>query len=292
MRYSASYLALIAIVCLAGASQIHAQVVGQPYRLNDKEVERILTRIENQTKTFRKSLDRSLDRSRLNGTHREDDINGLMKAFEDQTKHLRDRFKDHKSVAADVEAVLDRAASIDAFMVRQRLSGRAQEDWSALRGNLDELAQAYNVSWRWGGPVSLSDERVAYPAAGGGPLPYRLTDREVEQILDRIERQSDRFRSSLDSSLDRSRLDGTRREDDINAFIKDFNDEVKRLHDRFSDHKSVAADVQSVLDRANRIDEFMSRNRVDGRAREDWSRLRSNLDELSQAYSVDWRWRY
>lgn len=292
MRYSASYLVLIAIVCLAGASQIRAQVVGQPYRLNDKEVERILTRIENQTKTFRKSLDRSLDHSRLNGTHREDDINGFMKAFEEQTKHLRDRFKDHKSVAADVQAVLDRAASIDAFMVRQRLSGRAEEDWSALRGNLDELAQAYNVSWRWGGPVSLSDERVAYPAAGGGPLPYRLTDREVEQILDRIERQSERFRSSLDSSLDRSRLDGTRREDDINAFIKDFNDEVKRLHDRFSDHKSVAADVQSVLDRAARIDEFMSRNRIDGRAQEDWSRLRANLDELSQAYSVDWRWRY
>lgn len=291
MKYSASYLALIAIVCLAGASQIHAQVVGQPYRLNDKEVERILTRIENQTKTFRKSLDSSLDRSRINGTRREDDINASMKAFEEQTKHLRDRFKDHKSVAADVQAVLDRAAAIDAFMARQHLRGRADEDWSALRGNLDELAQAYNVAWRWGGPVSLSDERVAYPA-GGGTLPYRLTDREVEQILDRIERQSERFQSSLDSSLDRSRLDGTRREDDINAFIKDFNDEVKRLHDRFSDHKSVAADVQSVLDRANRIDEFMSRNRVDGRAREDWSRLRANLDELSQAYSVDWRWRY
>jgi DNA repair exonuclease SbcCD ATPase subunit len=278
-------------ICLAGASRIQAQVVGQAYRLNDKEVERILTRIENQTKTFRKSLDSSLDRSRLNGTNREDDINGFMKSFEDQTKHLRDRFKDHKSVATDVEAVLDRAAAIDAFMVRQRLSGRAEEDWSALRGNLDELAQAYNVSWRWGGPVSLSEERVAYPA-GGGALPYRLTDREVEQILDRIERQSERFQSSLDSSLDRSRLDGTRREDDINAFIKDFNDEVKRLHDRFSDHKSVAADVQSVLDRAARIDEFMSRSRVDGRAREDWSRLRTNLDELSQAYSVDWRWRY
>src|ERR1043165_2824565 len=158
-------------------------------------------------------------------------------------------------------------------MARQHLRGRAEEDWSALRGNLDELAQAYSVAWRWGGPVSLSDERVSYPA-GGGTLPYRLTDREVEQILDRIERQSERFQSSLDSSLDRSRLDGTRREDDINAFINDFNDEIKRLHDRFSDHKSVAADVQSVLDRANRIDEFMSRNRVDGRAREDWSRLR------------------
>lgn len=297
MRFSASYLALAVFVCLAGAvSQINAQVVGQPYRLNDKEVERILTRIENQTKTFRKSLDRSLDRSRLNGTNREDDINGFMKSFEDQTKHLRDRFKDHKSVAADVEAVLDRAAAIDSFMVRQRLSGRAEEDWSALRANLDELAQAYNVSWRWGGPVSLREGPNSYPVGrdsypvGGGALPYRLSDREVEQILRRIERQSDRFKSALDSSLDRSRLNGTDREDDINAFIKDFNDEVKRLHDRFSDHKSVAADVQSVLDRAARIDDFMYRNRAARSAQDEWVTLRANLDELSQAYSVDWRW--
>lgn len=290
MRYLASYLALAVFLCLAGAaSQIQAQVVGQPYRLNDKEVERILTRIENQTKTFRKSLDRSLDRSRLNGTNREDDINGFIKAFEDQTKRLRDRFKDHKSVAADVQSVLDRAADIDRFMVRQRLSGRAEEDWSALRGNLDELAQAYNVSWRWGGPVSLSEGPNSYPV-GGGALPYRLTDREMEQILDRIERQSERFQSSLDSALDRSRLNGTNREDDINEFMRQFNDEVKRLHDRFSDHKSVAADVQSVLDRAARIDNFMYRNRVARGAQDEWARLRANLDELSRAYSVDWRW--
>jgi DNA repair exonuclease SbcCD ATPase subunit len=291
MRFSASYLFIAAFLCLAAASQIHAQVVGQPYRLSDKEVERILTRIENQTKTFRKSLDSSLDRSRLNGTHREDDINGFIKGFEEQTKHLRDRFKDHKSVAADVQSVLDRAADIDGFMTRQRLSGRAEEDWSALRGNLDELAQAYNVSWRWGGPVSLSDGPNSYPISGGGALPYRLTDREVEQILRRIEQQSERFQSSLDSSLDRSRLNGTQQEDDINAFIKDFNEEVKRLHDRFADHKSVAADVQSVMDRAARIDEFMDRNRAARRAADEWARLRANLDELSQAYSVDWRWR-
>jgi len=304
MKYSASYFALaaaICLICLTGTTT-QAQVVGQPYRLNDKEVERILTRIENQTKTFRKSLDSSLDRSRLNGTHREDDINSFMKAFEDQTKHLRDRFKDHKSVAADVQAVLDRAAEIDGFMTRQRMSGRAEEEWSALRGNLDELAQAYNVSWRWGEPVSssdrpLSDRRVVdgpvvYPS-GGGALPYRLSDREVEQILRRIERQSDRFKSSLDSSLDRSRLNGTQREDDINAFVKDFNEEVKRLHDRFKDHKSVAADVQSVLDRAARIDEFMANRRLGlSKAGEECAMLRANLDELSQAYTVDWHWRY
>jgi archaellum component FlaC len=288
MRYAASYFVTAALLCLAAASHVHAQVVGQPYRLSDKEVGRIINRIEDQTKTFRKSLDAALDRSRVNGTNREDNINAFVKSFEEQTKRLHDRFDDHKSVAADVEAVLDRAAAIDNFMARQRLGGRAEEDWSALKTSLDELAQAYNVSWRWGGPVSLTGGGSTLPY--GNQLPYRLTDKEVEQILHRIERQSERFKSSLDSALDGSRLNGTEREDDVNEFIKQFNDEVKRLHDRFDEHKSVAADVQSVLDRAARIDNFMSRRRLNRKAEEEWSRLKANLDELSQAYGLDWRW--
>jgi archaellum component FlaC len=284
-----TYFLTVALVCLGAASQLHAQIVGQPYRLSDKEVGRMINQIENQTKTFRKSLDNALDHSRVNGSRREDDINSFVKAFEEQTKRLHDHFDHHKSVAADVEAVLDRAAAIDNFMSRQRLRERAENDWSTLRGNLDELAQAYNVAWRWNGPVS-SIAPVTGPVAGS-ELPYRLNDKDVERILHRIEDQSHRFKSSLDSALDRSRLNGTRREDDINEFIKQFDNEVKRLHDRFSDHKSVAADVQLVLDSAARIDEFMARRQVGGRADDDWSRLKADLDELSQAYSVDWRWR-
>ena len=285
MRYTALYLLTVAFMCLAAASQLHAQVVGQPYRLSDKEVGRMIKQIEDQTRTFRKSLDNALDHSRVNGSRREDDINSFVKAFEEQTKRLHDHFDHHKSVAADVQAVLDRAAGIDSFMARQRLRERAENDWFTLRGSLDELARAYSVEWRWNGPVT-SVEPV-----NESPLPYRLNDKDVEQILHRIEDQSHRFKSSLDSALDKSRLNGTRREDDINEFIKQFDNEVKRLHDRFSDHKSVAADVQLVLDSAARIDDFMARRQVGGRAEDDWSRLKANLDELSQAYSVDWRWR-
>jgi DNA repair exonuclease SbcCD ATPase subunit len=280
MRISKTVL-WIAFICIAATTRAQGQVLGQPYRLSDKEVERIIKRIENQTKSFRKSLDSALDRSRVNGTRREDDINSFIKAFEEQTKRLHDRFDDHKSVAADVESVLNRASEIDAFMYRQRLDGRAEEDWAALKASLDELAQAYNVSWRWGG-VGLT------PATGD--VPYRLNDKEIEQILRRIEQQSERFRSRLDSALDKSRLEGTRREDDINAYIKEFNDEVKRLRDRFEEHKSVAGDVQAVLDRAARIDEFMSQRRLSGDAQEEWVRLKANLDQLAQAYSVSWRW--
>lgn len=288
MRIKIKLIALVFVMtCLGTVTRTQAQVLGQPYRLSDKEVERILHRIEDQANDFRRSLDDALDRSRLNSTNREDDINDFIKNFEEQTKRLHDRFDDHKSVAADVEAVLNRAADIDQFMRRQRLSQKAQNDWSVLRASLDELAAAYNVTWRWAGVAVLAPTTVITGTTVG--LPYRLSDKEVEQILHRIERQSGKFRDSLDSALDRSRLDDTDREDDINAFVKQFDQEVKRLHDRFDEHKSVAADVQAVLDRAARIDGFMRRGLTE-KAQNEWSALRANLDQLANAYNVVWRW--
>lgn len=286
------FVASVICVCAALlASTAKAQVIGQPYRLSDSEVEKIIRRIEQQSDRFRSSLDDALDKSRFNGSNREDDINSFIKDFYEQTKRLRDRFDDRKSASADVEAVLNRAARIDDFMRRNRISSKAQDDWSTLRGNLDELASAYNVSWRWDG-YSVAPGIVSPSGTTVAGVPYRVSDKEVERILRRIEEQSDRFRSALDSSLDRSRLDGTRDEDDINRFVKEFYEGTKTLRDRFDDHKSTSADVQAVLDRAASIDSFMRRNRMrNGNATREWERLRGNLDELAQVYNVTWQWR-
>lgn len=276
------------------SAPIQGQVVGEPYRLNDKQVERILHSIEQQSDRFRSSLDSALDKSRFNGTNREDDINSFVKDFYKQTKNLRDRFNSHKSTSPDVQSVLDGAARIDGFMRRYPLTARAQEDWTALKANLDELASAYNVSWRWGEySNNYPATRPDYPVgAVVGDVPYRVSDKEVERILHRIEQQSDKFKSTLDSALDKSRFDGSRQEDDINRFVKEFYEQTKKLRDRFNDHKSTGADVQSVLDRASSIDSFMTRNRLrKNNVDKEWYQLKGNLDELARVYNVTWRWR-
>ena len=266
-----------------------------PHRQDDKDVEKILKRVEQQSDHFKSSLNSALDKSRLNGSHREDDINSFVKDFYAETKRLRDRFDSHKSTAPDVSAVLERAARIDEFMLRNPLSSRAQDDWSTLKSNLDELSAAYNVSWRWG------EYQPAYPGPSTtnptgstvSGMPYRISDREVEKILRSMEQQSDRFRSALDSSLDKSRFNGSRQEDDINRFVKDFYEDTKKLRDHFDHHKSTSADVQSVLDRAASIDSFMRRNRLrKEKALREWTQLRGNPDELAQVYNVNWQWRY
>lgn len=270
------------LIGTALAPNAAAQIPDQPYRISDREVANLLDQIKKESSTFRNSLKDALNKSRFDRTGRENDINAYVKDFEEQTKRLDDNFDNHKSTVADVDSVLTRAARIDAFMSRYPLTSRAQGDWSALRADLNRLAVTYNVSWRWGSELDPSVSN----------LPYRITDKEVEELIHRIESQSDTFRKSLDAALDRSRLNNTRREDDINAFVKEFYKETKLLHDNFDHHKSTANDVRTVLDRAAQIDQFMRRNRLrnDREALRDWSQLRGLLNELAGVYNVTWRW--
>jgi alkylhydroperoxidase/carboxymuconolactone decarboxylase family protein YurZ len=275
-------LATRIIATLAAVSGIaQAQTYQRAYRLTDSQVEQIIHSVERNAKAFRSSLDHSLDRSRLDGSNREDNINDFIKDFEEATKQLHDRFDSHQSVAADVQNVLDRGARIDQFMRRNALDQRTQRDWTATRTDLESLANAYAVTWMWPG---------TYPMPGARREPARINDRQVERLLRRTENDTEDFRQSLDRALDRSRLDGTNREDNINQFVSDFKEMTKQLRDRFDGHTSVTADVESVLTRAQRINDFMRRHQLDRNSQRDWAKVRNGLDQLARAYSVGWSW--
>ena len=119
---------------------------------------------------------------------------------------------------------------------------------------------------------------------------YRLTEKEMKALLERIERGADRFRNSLGKMLDASAIDDTKAEDNINHFVKEFEAATDHLKQRFDDDHSAAGDVEEVLRRAARIDGFMMRRGMNSRAQEDWAGLRRNLDELATAYNVSWNW--
>jgi hypothetical protein len=244
-------------------------------RMSEQEMKNLLERIEKGADRFRESVGKGLDRSRLDDTKTEDNINQYIKDFEQATDRLKSRFDDDSSATSTVEEVLRRAANIDNFISRSRVSPRAESDWRQLRGDLDELARAYNVAWTWEGLTST---------------PHRVDDKGVRRILDRMARDADRFRKSLDHSLDKSRLDDTRAEDEINAFVKDFGKATERLEDHFSSKRTAGDEVEDVLKRAAAIDAFLRNHRMTERALDDWMSLRRDLDELAQAYTVTWSW--
>ncbi len=270
IRYLAAIPAVISLAGLFTAAQAQ-----RPYRLSEQEVKNLLDRIEKGADRFRASVEDALDKSRSDNTGTEFSINHFMKDFEAATDRLEQRFDDNRSAAGLVEEVLRRAILIDSFMTRQPLTRRAQDDWMQLRGGLDELSRAYNVYWTWTGDMTRA---------------YRLSDKQVESLLERIENNAALFRNSLDGALDRSRLDSTNAEDNINQFVKDFEAATDRLEDRFDNKQSAAGDAEEVLNRARRIDNFMSRHLLTTNAQSDWGNLRGDLNELALAYRVAWRW--
>jgi hypothetical protein len=192
---------------------------GQPYRLADAQLDALLRRISNESDRFRADLGTALDRSRYDNTRAEDNINKFVSDFADATSQLRSRFDARRSVADDVQGVLRQATYIDDFMRRHSLGYRATNDWSALKGDLNQLASAYSLTWNWdvnslpnataGGNVfgsggynrggygrltgtyrldaSMSDNANAVADRAVRGLPYNDRQRVHDQIMRRLE---------------------------------------------------------------------------------------------------------
>jgi hypothetical protein len=112
-------------------------------------VREIIRDLESDTDNFKGSLDNALDHSRMNGTRAEDEINDYVKQFEAATDRLRDRAEDREHAPNLAREVLNRGRSINVFMRRHRLGGRAESDWARVRNDLNRLANSYYINWRW-----------------------------------------------------------------------------------------------------------------------------------------------
>ena len=291
MRYITRIAAILALMLLAGYANL--ALAQRPYRLSEGDVRGLIDRLERDSDQFRQSLDSSLDRSRLDGSRAEDRINDFVKDFEASTDRLKDRFDDDRSASATVQEVLERGARIDRFVTDHRLTGRAYDDWRRVRTDLDELASAYSVAWTW--PVIEVTVAPGAVVATDAPVVVerharRVNDNDVKAIINRMDTHAEHFRHSLSDALNHSHFNHTSTEDDINAFVKNFERSTERLKDHFGKHNAAGDDAEEVMRRAARIDAFMRAHELSSRTQEDWRMLRRDLDELALAYNVSWRW--
>ncbi len=120
--------------------------------------------------------------------------------------------------------------------------------------------------------------------------PYRVTDRQVEVLLKKIESESDRFKTMVDRDLDRGPLDGTRYEDGVMQYIGAFESATDSLYAAFRNRRSTLVDAREVLGRAAVINGFVSRNQLSPATRNQWNVLRRNLDTLARYYRTNASW--
>jgi hyperosmotically inducible protein len=273
-------MALIKVFSLAMAFAVvlglsYGSANGQSPRTT-VQTERILNQLEMNTDRFSKSIDSALDRSRINDSNLEDQVNALVDEFEFATDRLKDRAKDNMVISLDVNEVLRRGMHLDAFMQRHNLAAAAERDWRAVRNDLDELARAYGVTWTW---------------TPEGVRNSKLTKAWTRQVIQRLENASNDFRSSFDAGVDRSRLDGSSYEDFMNKVVAQFEDSVDKLEDQVDGSGEMdPQEIRVTLNNAAAIDDFLRRQPLDPRTRRDWARVKANLDDLAFLNQVAWNW--
>ncbi|MCA1576658.1 MAG: hypothetical protein LC794_04755 [Acidobacteria bacterium] len=278
LKSTVSVFVLLTFSIVIGLS-IQAQA--QPTRNNTRQVGNILQRLERSSSRFRNSLNVALVQGSVDQTRPQNDVSTFESGFELAIKQFRDQLTRRLAVAADVENILQKASPINSFITQNILNPRVKNDWSLVRTDLKTLASAYGVNWQWNQITPMKVE------ANGS---FRLSESELNQLIQRVENGGDTFRVSLTDAFFRRPYDRTRSEGNMNDALRGFKKATDQLRIRFDARQLVTDDVRRLLDQATPLDNFMRDNPLTNRAKSDWSTLRGDLSVLASAYDVTPSW--
>lgn len=116
-----------------------------------------------------------------------------------------------------------------------------------------------------------------------------MTKSQVKTVINRVEDRVDNFVGKYDKSLDRSRLDGTSREDWLMNRARDLEkatDELSREFDRRDAWIENKEEVRRCLNIATDIDKNMRNYNFGSATESNWSRVRYELNTLADIYNL------
>lgn len=115
----------------------------------------------------------------------------------------------------------------------------------------------------------------------------RRNNRNLNSTIRNLKNRSREFERRLDRELDRSRINGSRREDQINAIAADFAraaDRLDREYDNRRDYRDSQDEAQRVLQLGSQLERALGRGRLNYNIQNDWNRIRQDLRTLSNAF--------
>ncbi|MCW5958043.1 MAG: hypothetical protein KIT61_15765 [Pyrinomonadaceae bacterium] len=145
----AGMIAAFAILMLADSS--NAQRLRREARgrgMTKAQVKAVINRVEDRVDNFVKNYDKALDRSRLDGSSRENWLMNRARDLESATDELsrefdrRDAWVENKD---EVRRCLNIASDIDRNMRNYRFGAAAEGNWDRVRYELNTLADIYNL---------------------------------------------------------------------------------------------------------------------------------------------------
>jgi hypothetical protein len=125
----------------------------------------------------------------------------------------------------------------------------------------------------------------ALPAIAQAP-PERLSDKDVKALIEQVDQERDKFEGNLDGKLKDSLLRSDTTDIKVSAALQDYQDNIKKLKERFTADYSASAELQVVLKQANKIDNFVKTSNLVTKGGSEWDREAVSLKRLAVAYGT------
>ena len=116
--------------------------------------------------------------------------------------------------------------------------------------------------------------------------PTRPSDKDVDALIAQVDKARDKFESSLDNDLKKSVLRSGTGEVNVAAYLKDLQDNVKKLTDRHGNGYAGSAEVETILKQCNAIDAYVQRTTTLTKGRSEWDQMSGALKNLAAAYGT------
>jgi hypothetical protein len=112
-------------------------------RLSDKDVANMMNNLKNDAKNFRQVWNHALSKSTIRKTSREKDARNLAAQFQNQTEGMLRQFQSNKTADTSLPLVQQTARSIEQVKSDVSLGPVVDSQWTKIRTEIDQIAQAF-----------------------------------------------------------------------------------------------------------------------------------------------------
>ena len=112
----------------------------------------LIKQLKEDTERFSKSVDKALDRSSIDGSQLEDEINRYVKSFEEQIGTLQGDWEEKRDTTkASAEELMVRGRTINNFLNKHtdRFKSAVHTEWKSVKLDIGRIAKANNLEVKW-----------------------------------------------------------------------------------------------------------------------------------------------
>jgi len=114
----------------------------------------------------------------------------------------------------------------------------------------------------------------------------RLSDKDVEQLMNNTYQDAKRFQSAFNQSVSKSVIRKTSQEKDAKNLVDEFQKSTKALKEHFKQTKKSDPYLQNTLDSARQIEKTLHDVQLSPESTTQWAKVRKELDDLAAAFNL------